>query len=128
MHLGIGDVVRDRSDMAVGIVVGVTSRATGNRVAIYVSGDVSGNAVRLSEPYDLDLLARHTRRVSTGRRVLALVVIVLAVLAAFYGCLSAHALGADWLLMFLSGLGGFTAVLTAYQWCTRLTGPRRFRV
>ncbi|WP_405797379.1 hypothetical protein [Streptomyces sp. NBC_01506] len=124
MYLGIGDVVRDRADMAVGIVVGVTSRATGNRVAVYVSGD----AVRLSELYDLDLLARHARQISTGRRVLALVVLVLSVLAAFYGCLSAHALGAGWLLMFLSGLGGFTAVLTAYQWCGHLTGPRRFRV
>ncbi|MFC8829371.1 hypothetical protein ACFT9I_28950 [Streptomyces sp. NPDC057137] len=128
MYLGIGDVVRDRSDMAVGIVVGVTSRATGNRVAVYVSGNVSGNAVRLSEPYDLDLLARHARPTSTRRGVLALGVLVLSVLAAFYGCLSAHALGAGWLLMFLSGLGGCTAVLTAYQWCSRLTGPRRFRV
>ncbi|WP_405849199.1 hypothetical protein OG211_18360 [Streptomyces niveus] len=128
MYLGIGDVVRDRSDMAVGIVVGVTRPATGNRVAVYVSGDVGSSTVRLSEPYDLDLLARHSRPNSTGRRVLALVALALSVLAAFYGCLSAHALGADWLLMFLSGLGGCTAVLTTYQWCSRLTGPRRFRV
>lgn len=127
MFLGIGDVVRDRSDMALGIVVGITSRATDNRVAVYVSGDV-GSMVRLSEPYDLDLLARHSRPNSTGRRVLALVALALSVLAALYGCLSAHALGADWLLMFLSGLGGCTAVLTTYQWCSRLTGPRRFRV
>lgn len=128
MYLGIGDVVRDRSDMAVGIVVGVTRPTTGNRVAVYVSGDVVGNTVRLSEPYDLDLLARHSRPNSTGRRVLALVVLALSVLAAFYGCLSAHTLGAGWLLMFLSGLGGCTAVLTAYQWCSRLTGLQRFRV
>ncbi|MGW8570620.1 hypothetical protein [Streptomyces sp. 4R-3d] len=119
--------MRDRSDMALGIVVGITSRATDNRVAVYVSGDV-GSMVRLSEPYDLDLLARHSRPNSTGRRVLALVALALSVLAALYGCLSAHALGADWLLMFLSGLGGCTAVLTTYQWCSRLTGPRRFRV
>lgn len=127
MHLALGDVVRDRTDMALGTVVGVATQAGAgglSRVAVHVAG----SSVRLSDPYDLDIVARHTRPETARRGVAALVVLALAVLAAVLGCLYALAADADWLLMFLAGLGAFAAVTATYHLGVRLTGPRRFRV
>lgn len=124
MQLAIGDVVRDRSDFALGTVAGIASQSSGNLVAL----QLSGGAVRLVEPDDLDLVARYAKPTTTGRSVMTLAVLVVAVLAAYVGCRSALNLGADWPLAFLMGLGYHTAVMTAFQWWLRLTGPRRFRV
>lgn len=127
MHLALGDVVRDRTDMALGTVVGVAAQAgvsSLSRVAVHVPG----SPVRLSDPYDLDLVARHTRPATARRGLAALVVLALALLAAVLGCLYARAAGADWLLMFLASLGAFAAVTATYHLGVRLTGPRRFRV
>ncbi|MFF1419355.1 hypothetical protein [Streptomyces sp. NPDC058280] len=127
MHLALGDVVRDRTDMALGTVVGVATQAgvsSLSRVAVHVPG----GSVRLSDPYDLEIVARHTRPATARRALAALVVLALAVLAAVLGCLYAQSTGADWLLMFLAGLGAFAAVTATYNLGVRLTGPRRFRV
>ncbi|WP_202235463.1 hypothetical protein [Actinacidiphila reveromycinica] len=53
---------------------------------------------------------------------------VLAVLFAFVAGRSAREVGADWLLAFLAGVGGFSAVTTVVRWSARLVSPRRFRV
>jgi hypothetical protein len=124
MKLAIGDVVRDRGDMALGTVVGVTSQTGGSLVAFYVSS----GTVRLGEPEDLDVVARHTRPQTKVRSALDLVAFVIALLAALSGGHSAWELGSDWQLMCLSSLGGYMAVATAYHWGGRLAGPRRFRV
>lgn len=124
MRLALGDVVRDRTDMAIGTVIGVTTQAEIRRVAVYVPG----SPIRLTAPYDLDVLAHHSSPTARGRGWTALAVVVLAALAAVLGCQYARTAGADWLLMFLAGLGSFGTVTTAYQWWVRLTGPRRFRV
>ncbi|MFI6695915.1 hypothetical protein ACIBLA_30040 [Streptomyces sp. NPDC050433] len=127
MHLALGDVVRDRTDMALGTVVGVATQAgvsSLSRVAVHVPG----GSVRLSDPYDLEIVARHARPATARHGLAALVVLAVAALAAVLGCLYARTAGADWLLMFLAGLGAFAAVTATYHLGVRLTGPRRFRV
>lgn len=128
MHLALGDVVRDRTDMALGTVVGVATQAGVSRLS-RVAVHVPGGSVRLSDPYDLEIVARHTRPATARRGLADLVVLALAVFAAVLGCLYALTAGAaDWLLMFLAGLGAFAAVTATYHLGVRLTGPRRFRV
>ncbi|MFD4118437.1 hypothetical protein ACFWSJ_33975 [Streptomyces niveus] len=113
--------------MALGTVVGVATQAgvsALSRVAVHVPG----GSVRLSDPYDLEIVARHARPATARRGLAAMVVLAVAVLAAVLGCLYAHTADADWLLMFLAGLGAFAAVTATYHLAVRLTAPRRFRV
>lgn len=124
MRLAIGDVVRHRGDMALGTVAGVASHDRGNLVLV----NVSGEGIRLSHPDALDVVAQRPAPTSTARGVVALLALVLAVAATVIACRSAAEQGADWLLTVLAGLGGYTAVASAYQWALRLAGPRRFRV
>jgi hypothetical protein len=124
MQLAIGDVVRDRNDLVLGTVAGVTNHPGGGLVAVYLPGD----AVRLCHPSDLDVVARYVKPATTRQGVIALGVVILGLLAAYVGSDAAWEQGAGWPLVLLSGLGPHTAVMTAYQWALRLTGPRRFRV
>ncbi|WP_327190012.1 hypothetical protein [Streptomyces xinghaiensis] len=124
MLLAIGDVVRDRSDLALGTVAGVASHPDGPLVAL----QVSGGGLRLSQPYDLDLVARSSAPPTTSRRVLALLSVVLGVFVACLAAMSAQALGAAWLLTAFAALGGHTAVIGAFRSAVRLTGQRRFHV
>lgn len=124
MQLAIGDVVRDRTDLALGTVAGVANHPGGSMVAVYLPGD----AVRLCPPSDLDVVARYVKPATTRQGLTALGAMALGALAAYVGTDWAHELGAGWPLVLMSGLGGYTAVMTVYQWALRLTGPRRFRV
>ncbi|MEU2155444.1 hypothetical protein ABZ532_10585 [Streptomyces sp. NPDC019396] len=124
MQLAIGDVVRDRGDMALATVAGMATNAEGNLVAL----QLSGGGVRLTAPYDLDLVARHSQPPSAAHTVVAVLVLVVALAAASIGWRSAQELGAGWPLAFLTGLGCCTAVKLAYDSWVRLTRPRRFRV
>ncbi|WP_338677563.1 hypothetical protein V1460_34760 [Streptomyces sp. SCSIO 30461] len=124
MQLAIGDVVRDRSDMALATVAGLTTSAEGNLVALRLSG----GGVRLAAPYDLDLVARYSRPPTAAHTVVSVLALVVALATAVVGWRSAWALGADWPLAFLTGLGCCTAVKLTFQSWVRLTGPRRFRV
>ncbi|WP_282685898.1 MULTISPECIES: hypothetical protein [unclassified Streptomyces] len=124
MQLAIGDVVRDRGDMALATVAGMATNAEGNLVAL----QLSGGGVRLTAPYDLDLVARHSRPPSAAHTVVSVLVLVVALAAAVIGWRSAQELGAGWPLAVLTGLGCCTAVKLAYDSWDRLTGPRRFRV
>ncbi|MFD5424815.1 hypothetical protein [Streptomyces sp. NPDC127084] len=120
MQLAIGDVVRDRSDMALATVAGLTTSVEGNLVALRLPG----GGIRLAAPYDLDLVARHSRPPTAAHTVVS----VLALATAVVGWRSAWELAADWSLAFLTGLGCCTAVKLTFQSWVRLTGPRRFRV
>lgn len=124
MKLAIGDVVRARDDKALGTVAGVVGRGNDRLVMIHGYGGMR----RFTEPGGLELIARHTAPMTTGRHIVALIAFGLALLTAYIGCHSARDLGASWPLSFLAGFGGYGAVMTAYQWWFRLTGPRRFRV
>ncbi|MDJ0461499.1 hypothetical protein [Streptomyces sp. H27-C3] len=125
MKIAIGDVVRDRSTMAIGTVAGHAAQDDGE---ILVALRLSGGAVHLAEPEFLDVVARCSRLMATDRLLATRCVLALAVLAAICGFRAAQELGGGWLLMFLAGLGSYSAVMTAYQWCLRLTGPRAFHV
>lgn len=52
MHLAVGDVVRDRTDQALGTVAGLASHPDGPLVAFQVSSDL-----HLADPGELDLVA-----------------------------------------------------------------------
>ncbi|WP_327368689.1 hypothetical protein [Streptomyces sp. NBC_01217] len=124
MKLALGDVVRDRGDMALGTVVGVTSQTGVSLVAFYVSS----GSVRLGEPDELDVVARYVKPPTKARRVLTRISAGLALAAAFLGGCSAQEAGADWSLTLLTSLGSYMAVAIAYHWGSRLADPRRFRV
>ncbi|WP_329367131.1 hypothetical protein OG896_19510 [Streptomyces sp. NBC_00669] len=123
MHLAIGDVVRDRTDQALGTVAGLASHTDGPLVAFQVASDL-----HLAEPGDLDLVARATVPATRRRNAARMVGYVLAVLFAFVAGHSAREVGTDWLLTALAGVGGFSAATTVVRWSARLASPRRFRV
>ncbi|UQI47879.1 hypothetical protein M1P56_27860 [Streptomyces sp. HU2014] len=124
MKLAIGDVVQGHHEVALGTVAGITDHGDGKLVVVRVPG----GGLRLLEPGALTLVARHAMPVTPGRSVAALIVLGIALVAAFIGCRSAEGLGADWLLTVLAGLGSYKAVVLVYQCWLHLTGPRRFRV
>ncbi|MCX4787672.1 hypothetical protein OG369_16205 [Streptomyces sp. NBC_01221] len=126
MHLAIGDVVRDRGDMALATVAGLATNAEGNLVALRLSG----GGVRLTAPYDLDLVARYSHPPTTARmaRTVIALLVAVAVVAAGIGWQSAQESGVEWPMAFLTGLGSYTVGRIAFQSLLRLTGPRRFRV
>ncbi|MGP8300186.1 hypothetical protein ACTPOK_20095 [Streptomyces inhibens] len=125
MKLAIGDVVRDRSNMELGAVAGLTAAPDGGNL---VALQMSGGGIRVAESYDLDLVARRSRPMTTGQNVMASVVFVAALAAAVFGFCSAQELGADWMLTLLASVGSYTAVTSTFHWWMHLTGPRRFRV
>lgn len=124
MLLAIGDVVRHRLDRTLGTVAGVSDEGDGNLVAV----KLSGGALRFVQPYDLHVVAHAMRQPTAGQSAVAVIVLAVALLAGFVGCRSAQVLGAGWLLVVIAGLGGYSAVMSAYHWWYRFTGPRRFRV
>ncbi len=110
--------------MALATVAGLATNADGNLVAL----QLSGGGVRLTAPYDLDLVARCSHPATVGRIVVTVIVLVIAAFAAVIGWRAAQELGADWPLAFLTALGSCASVKLTYQSWERLTGPRRFRV
>lgn len=123
MHLAVGDVVRDRTDQALGTVAGLASHTDGPLVAFQVASDL-----HLAEPGDLDLVARAAPPTTPRRHAARAAGYVFAALLAFVAGHSAREVGADWLLTALAAVGGFSAATTAVRWPARLASPRRFRV
>ncbi|WP_328914641.1 MULTISPECIES: hypothetical protein [unclassified Streptomyces] len=122
MHLAIGDVVRDRTTQALGTVAGVAGHPDGPR-------RLPGPAdLHLAEPADLDIVARATVPATHRNSALRAAKYVIGVLFAFVAGHSAREIGADWVLTFLAGVGGFSAATAAVRWSARLVSPRRFRV
>ncbi|MDT3395229.1 hypothetical protein RKE29_00945 [Streptomyces sp. B1866] len=125
MKLAVGDVVRERSDMALGTVVGFAGQPGGNLIVL----QIAGGAMRLVEPSGLEIIARHAGPMTRPRRFLARVVFVLAVLAAYSAGQDVRQSGAAWSLTLLAGFGGFMAVLLAHHaGGLAVASLRRFRV
>ncbi|MFI1826620.1 hypothetical protein ACH41E_09195 [Streptomyces sp. NPDC020412] len=124
MRLAIGDVVRDRRERVIGTVVGIDPEGYGSLVALRVSTGTT----HLAYSDDLEMLARNNGPTGLGRRVLAVVLFVLAALTAFAASHTVHSLGGNWALMIFSALGAYTAFDVAFRGVQRLTGPRRIRV
>ncbi|MEU5418752.1 hypothetical protein ACH4UT_28630 [Streptomyces sp. NPDC020799] len=124
MKLAIGDVVRGHDDTDLGVVAGVVNQGASCLVMV----EVPGGMRRLAAPGALVVVARSVRPTTPVQGVVGLIAVIIGLLAAYIGCRSAQELGADWLLTVLSGLGGYTLVMTAHQCWVTLTGPRRFRV
>ncbi|MFC5719613.1 hypothetical protein ACFP1Z_05395 [Streptomyces gamaensis] len=124
MKLVVGDVVRDRTDMALGTVTGVVNHGTDRLVAVRLPG----GGQRFIEPRGVAIVARRVEPITTGRKVVAVFALVVGLLAAYFGWQAARDIGADWGLAILAGLGGYTAVVVQYQWWLRVSGPRRFHV
>lgn len=123
MRLTIGDVVRDRGDRTLGTVAGFAVHPDGPLVAVRVLDEI-----HLSEPDDLDLVARAAVPAVAGDRQLTTFGYGVAALLAYVALRSARELGADWVLSLLAGLGAFTAVTTAVKCGLRLLRPRRLPI
>ncbi|MFH8785039.1 hypothetical protein [Streptomyces roseoverticillatus] len=125
MQLTVGDIARSQEDLSFGTVAGVADHGEGKLVVLRRP---NGGGLSFVEPCSLVVVGRYVPPASTTRSVVALVFLGLALLVAYISCRSAEAIGADWLLTLLAGLGGFKAVAITYQCWARVTGPRRFRV
>ncbi|MGW2371997.1 hypothetical protein [Kitasatospora sp. NPDC001683] len=124
MQLAIGDVVRDRSDMALGTVAGAAEQADGSVVVI----QLSGGELRQVRRYDLELVGRRPESESDGGSVASWGVRGVAFAVATVGGGAELASGGGWLLAFLVGLGSSSAVMTAFQAVQRMAVPRRIHV
>lgn len=122
MRLTIGDVVRDRSDRTLGTVAGFAVHPGGPLVAVHVLDDL-----RLTDPDDLDLVARAAAPAAAGDRALLVFGYGVAALLGYIAAHSARALGADWVLSLLAGTGAFAVMTSALRWVIRMFGPRRLR-
>ncbi|MGW6456287.1 hypothetical protein ACWF94_10235 [Streptomyces sp. NPDC055078] len=122
MRLAIGDVVRNRSDMEIGTVAGLEFK-TG-----LVAMRLSGGMTRFASPRDLEIVRRCSQPMTTRHRVAALLVIGIALVAAYIAAHSVQILGGSLLLMSMAALGAYTMLDYAYAWVLRWTGPRRFSV
>ncbi|MCX5423643.1 hypothetical protein [Streptomyces sp. NBC_00078] len=68
MLLAIGDVVRIRSNKALGTVAGIASHRAGNLVDV----QMNGNTLRPVRPQDIELVARGFKPMTTGRAIATL--------------------------------------------------------
>ncbi|WP_372408720.1 hypothetical protein [Streptomyces luteireticuli] len=124
MKLAIGDVVRDRADMALGTVAGLTSFGSEKCVTV----QLPDGGLRLLAPGAMEVVGRHVVQPTAGQGIIALLSLVASLVVVFLSGRAAGDLGGDWLLTILCGLGGHYMVMLAYQWWTRFTSPRRFRI
>ncbi|MFF2144458.1 hypothetical protein [Kitasatospora sp. NPDC058190] len=124
MRLAIGDVVRDRSDMALGAVAGAAEQADGSVVVI----QLSGGELRQVRRYDLELVGRRPESEPDGGSVASWGVRGVAFVVATLGGGAELASGGGWLLSFLVGLGSSSAVTAAFQAVQRMAAPRRIHV
>ncbi|WP_328872858.1 hypothetical protein OHT76_23660 [Streptomyces sp. NBC_00287] len=122
MLLAIGDVVRIRSEKALGTVAGVAAHRSGNLVDV----QTNGNDLRPVRPADIELVARGTKPMTSGRALATLLFLVLGIAAAVANGHYVRDLGANWA----------TVVFVSFTSVTAVTGglinlfnrPRRVRV
>lgn len=124
MQIAIGDVVRDRTDMALGAVTGVASLADGSVVVI----QLSGGELRQVRHYDLEIVGRGPEPRTAIRGVLSFVVLAVSFIAAVLAGDAEMASGGSLMLAVLAAFGSSTAVMTAVQIIQRVADPRRIRV
>lgn len=124
MQIAIGDVVRDRSDMALGTVTGVASLVGGSVVVI----QLSGGELRQVQHYDLEVVGRGPEPKTVARGVVSFVVLAVSFVAAVLVGNAEMASGGSLLLAVLAAFGSSTAIVTAVQIIQRVADPRRIRV
>ncbi len=123
MRLAIGDVVRDRTDMALGTVARIDINAD-RRVVVNISGGLS----RPVPADDLEIVSRHTRPATNRFHVVAISFFLIALLAAYIAGHSVQSLGGSWLLTLMASVGAYELFESGFRCYRRLTGPRRFRI
>ncbi|MFE7131927.1 hypothetical protein ACFVIM_13790 [Streptomyces sp. NPDC057638] len=121
MRLAIGDVVRERADGVLGIVTG---RADDGLVGIRMCGGMT----RFSSPYDLEIVGRRARPMTTGHRIAALLVAAVGLGASGAAAHAVFLLDGSGPLTVTAAVGGYMTVHGAYAGVLHLIGPRRFRV
>lgn len=124
MRLAIGDIVRDRSDEALGTVAGL-GRTDGPSLVLV---SVSGRGTRVARPGNVELVARGKRPASTARSVAVLALFACGLVGAYLTASAVGQLGGHWLVQFAAGLGAFQSAGLVLKAFGSATGPRRFRV
>ncbi|MDH6111538.1 hypothetical protein P3T36_004692 [Kitasatospora sp. MAP12-15] len=124
MELALGDVVLDRSDLALGMVAGVASQADGNMVVL----QLSGGELRPVSQYHLELVGRRPAPTTAARSLATWSVLGVATTAAAVGFSTKAAAGGGWLPALLIGFGSASVVMTSFRFLQRMTAPRRIRV
>ncbi|MHA5050270.1 hypothetical protein [Streptomyces sp. SD15] len=122
MLLAIGDVVRVRSDKALGTVAGVATHRSGNVIDV----QMNGRTLRPVRPADIELVARGAKPMTSGRALATLLFLVLGLAAAVVNGHYVRDLGANWAtVVFVS----FTSVTTVAGGLMNVFNrPRRVRV
>lgn len=122
MLLAIGDVVRVRSDKALGTVAGVAAHRSGNVVDV----QLNGNTLRPVRPADIELVARAIKPMTTGRTITTLLFLLLGIAAAVANGHYLRDLGANWVTV---GFVAFASVISvAGGLINAFNRPRRVRV
>jgi hypothetical protein len=106
MLLAIGDVVRVRSDKALGTVAGVAAHRSGNVVDV----QLNGNTLRPVRPADIELVARAYKPMTTGRAIATLLFLVLGIATAAINGHYVRDLGASWALVVFVAFTSLTSV------------------
>ena len=106
MRIAIGDVVRVRSDQALGMVVSITN--TGGGAVLHLHTD--GRGSRTVSPRAVEHVARVRDRMSTGRAVVTLVVILIAVVIGVVNGSEISGLGAAPLMSVFVAFASFVTV------------------
>ncbi|MGW1287773.1 hypothetical protein ACWD4N_29795 [Streptomyces sp. NPDC002586] len=122
MLLAIGDVVRIRSDKALGTVAGVASHRAGNLVDV----QMNSNFLRPVRPQDIELVARGFKPMTTSRAVATLLYFVLGIAAAVADSVYVRHLGANWSVVTFVAVTSFTAVTSGL--INLFNRPRRVRI
>lgn len=123
MQLAIGDVVRDRnSDL--GVVTGFADEPAGLQVVV----QFSGGELRSVWAYNVQVVARAAKALSSGRAFALLAVGILSCIATYIGIAAEAKLGAGPLMLLLTGSGAGTFVMAAGRLVLRMFEPRRTRI
>jgi hypothetical protein len=122
MRIAIGDVVRVKSDQALGTVVCVTRSGRGSVVHLHTDGLGS----RVVSPEDLEHVARIYKPTTPGRSIVTLLLLALGLVIAVSNGLTLHNLGAGILLTAFVTVTSLTTV-SAFL-ITLVNRPRPVRV
>ncbi|MDT0265567.1 hypothetical protein RM844_04595 [Streptomyces sp. DSM 44915] len=106
MRIAIGDVVRVRSDQVLGTVVSVTNTGSGAVLHLHTNGQGS----RMVSPRAVEHVARGREPMGTGRAVVTLVLIVIAVVIGVVNGSKIHGLGAEPLMSVFVAVATFVAI------------------
>ncbi|MER7573044.1 hypothetical protein [Streptomyces sp. NPDC126514] len=122
MLLAIGDVVRIRSTKALGTVAGLASHRAGNLVDV----QMNGNTLQPVRTQDIELVARGSKPITTGRAVVTLLFFLLGIASSVANVVYVRDLGANWAMVTFVAITSVTAVTGGL--INLFIRPRRVRV